>query len=208
MEKFWKSALAIGGIAAIGSFFLYALYKDWLKLPIFEKLSQYQTFVIMVIFLILTFLAFSLAIVTHIRVSRPNSNTPQVISNHGADGAIPQKVRWGPVDGLPAGIKVLGSENIFIPWQLLHTEITKKLLPQFEYIPTECSVELDDYKNKEDWIVKILNKEKNEVAHIWFGPDPNGLWKYDGLVRVGVTGSPPMVWQTFQRYSDNSYRGI
>jgi hypothetical protein len=55
MDKFWKAALTVGGLAAIGAFVFWSLYKDWLALPIFSKMSADQTFAIMKIFLWLTF---------------------------------------------------------------------------------------------------------------------------------------------------------
>lgn len=55
MDKFWKAALTVGGLAAIGAFVFWSLYKKWLSLPIFSKMSPDQTFWIMIIFLFLTF---------------------------------------------------------------------------------------------------------------------------------------------------------
>lgn len=57
MEKFWKSALGVAGLGAIGFFVFFALYKQWLSLGIFSRLDKEQTFIVMVIFLLLTFLA-------------------------------------------------------------------------------------------------------------------------------------------------------
>lgn len=57
MEKFWELSLAIGGISAIGAFIFYSLYKKWLSLDIFSKMTQKQTFEIMKFFLSLTFAA-------------------------------------------------------------------------------------------------------------------------------------------------------
>lgn len=56
-ERFWGAAIAVCGLGAIGAFVFWSLYKNWLSLPIFERMSQNQTFVIMIIFLVLTFLA-------------------------------------------------------------------------------------------------------------------------------------------------------
>lgn len=55
MEKFWKAALAVGGLGTVGAFVFWSLYKQWLTLPIFSMLSPDQTFEIMKIFLYLTF---------------------------------------------------------------------------------------------------------------------------------------------------------
>ncbi|MBC7367421.1 MAG: hypothetical protein H7343_11535 [Undibacterium sp.] len=53
MEKIWKAAFAVAGLGAIAFFVFYSLYRQWLTLPIFERLSQSQTFSVMVIFLVL-----------------------------------------------------------------------------------------------------------------------------------------------------------
>lgn len=55
MEKFWKAALAVGGLGTVGAFVFWSLYKQWLSLPIFSMLSSDQTFEIMKMFLLLTF---------------------------------------------------------------------------------------------------------------------------------------------------------
>ena len=65
MEKFWKAAIAVGGLAAIGAFVFWSLYKDWLSLQIFSKMSSEQTFTIMIIFLVLTFIALIVLVVAY-----------------------------------------------------------------------------------------------------------------------------------------------
>ena len=74
MEKFWKAALGVAGIGAIGLFVFYALYKKWLNLPIFAKITPDQTFSLMWGFLILTFLAMVIAIVAWLLRS-PNAES-------------------------------------------------------------------------------------------------------------------------------------
>ena len=66
MDKFWKAALAVGGLAAIGAFVFWSLYKNWLSLPIFSQMSADQTFAIMKIFLILTFIAMIALVVAYL----------------------------------------------------------------------------------------------------------------------------------------------
>ncbi|PPD24516.1 MAG: hypothetical protein CTY24_00900 [Methylobacter sp.] len=65
MERLWKAAFAVGGVAAIGAFVFWSLYKQWLSLPIFSQLNQNQTFVVMLVFLGLTFLALLAAFALH-----------------------------------------------------------------------------------------------------------------------------------------------
>jgi len=67
MERLWRAAFAVGGIAAVGAFVFWSLYKQWLALPIFEKLSQGQTFTVMLVFLALTFSALIAAFILHAR---------------------------------------------------------------------------------------------------------------------------------------------
>lgn len=57
MERFWKAALGIAGMGAVGFFTFYSLYKQWLSLPIFPTLTSEQAFILMLVFLVLTFLA-------------------------------------------------------------------------------------------------------------------------------------------------------
>src|SRR3954464_10110573 len=54
MEPFWKAALPVGGISAIGAAFFWTLYSKWLDLKIFAGLTQDQTFSLMILFLGLT----------------------------------------------------------------------------------------------------------------------------------------------------------
>ena len=56
INKFWKPALAVGGVAAIGAFIFYALYKQWLELQIFSALTSKDTFIVMLVFLVLVFI--------------------------------------------------------------------------------------------------------------------------------------------------------
>lgn len=55
MERFWKAALSVAGIGAIGFFVFWSLYKQWLTLPIFPQLTQDQAFQLLRYFLIFTF---------------------------------------------------------------------------------------------------------------------------------------------------------
>lgn len=74
-NTFWKAALAVGGVAAIGAFVFWSLYKDWLALPIFSKMSPDQTFEIMKIFLWLTFGALVLMVFSFILSKRHKNPT-------------------------------------------------------------------------------------------------------------------------------------
>lgn len=85
MEKFWKAALAVGGVSAIGAFVFWSLYKDWLALPIFSKMSPEQTFEIMKIFLYLAFAALVLFVFAYVRGSglrKQNESKEHVFNLH------------------------------------------------------------------------------------------------------------------------------
>ena len=203
MDKFWKLALGVGGLSSVGAFVFYSLYRNWLTLPIFANLSDDQTFLLMALFLIIVFLALLSLLFVYV-IRRTNG---EGVGSSCNDGKGAQLVRWGPVDGREPGIQVTsGDENLFIPWIELSQEINERLIPQVEYLNGFYNVAVNDFGKKKNWIVKVSTTSGEEVAHIWFGPDPGKLWKYDGLVRVGLPGSPAVVWQTFQRYADGSYR--
>jgi hypothetical protein len=68
MENIWKAAFAVAGVGAIAFFVFYSLYKQWLTLAVFAKLSQTQTFAVMVIFLVLTFGSLAAGLVAWNRV--------------------------------------------------------------------------------------------------------------------------------------------
>ena len=119
--------------------------------------------------------------------------------------AEPQQTRWEPLDGGPAGIRVI-STNEVIEWESLKPEIETKILKQVVQVPSGSTVEVRDFVGRKNWIVAVVAPDGSTVANIWFGPDPKNRWKFDGLVRVGSAGGTPAVWQTFQRYSDGSYR--
>jgi hypothetical protein len=65
MERFWKAALGVAGIGAIGFYVFYRLYHGWLKSvsPNLAHLDPGQTFSLMLVFLILTFLALMAALI-------------------------------------------------------------------------------------------------------------------------------------------------
>lgn len=80
MQAFWKAALAVGGLAAVGAFVLWSLYKQWLSLPIFSQVSPDQTFALMKIFLYLTFIAFAVCAVAF-AISKKKAASPTANSH-------------------------------------------------------------------------------------------------------------------------------
>lgn len=77
MEKFWKVAITISGLGAIGAFVFWSLYKQWLTLPIFSRLDSSQTFVIMLTFLGLTFLSLLAMLLVYFRLQTSNREAPE-----------------------------------------------------------------------------------------------------------------------------------
>lgn len=120
-------------------------------------------------------------------------------------------VRWGPKDGLEAGITINSVKENFIPWEKLKKEIETKLLIQVRVVPAGSKVELGELFGRKDWIVKIISPEGEEIGHVWFGVDPDSEWKEDGLIRLGkpnANDKKTVVWQIFQRHSDDTYHRI
>lgn len=73
MEKFWRAALAVAGLGAVGAFVFWSLYSKWISLGIFSNLSSEQTFVLMLVFLSLTFLALIAALITYAKLQKSGS---------------------------------------------------------------------------------------------------------------------------------------
>lgn len=74
-EKFWKLALTVGGLASVGAFVFWSLYKDWLTLQIFSELTSEQTYQLMLLFLWLTFGALVILGGIYFYKSQHSSNT-------------------------------------------------------------------------------------------------------------------------------------
>jgi hypothetical protein len=70
----------------------------------------------------------------------------------------------------------------------LQNELRRHLLPQLFANPAGFSFETRDYNGKIEWLVQVFQD--------------------DGLVRVGDANNPPHAWQTYQRYSDGTYRRL
>lgn len=139
------------------------------------------------------------------RESKKNERTETEI-------ALPQLVRWGPVDQKEPGITVEDeSGRMFIPWERLKIEVEVMLLPQLRPVPTGSTAELRDLRERKDWLVRLISPEGKEIADLWLGVDADNKWAWDGLVRIGASRrekAQTVVWQIFQRYSDGSYRRI
>jgi hypothetical protein len=123
--------------------------------------------------------------------------------------AVPQLVRWGPSDTLPAGIRVMAkdsSEVDFVEWPKLSREIEQNLMPQLFANPKGFKFALHDHNGKRDWLVQVRDVRGEWYCDVWFGNAPEHGWRFDGLIRVGDPNDSTPVWQTYQRYSDGTYR--
>lgn len=94
MERFWRIALGVAGIGAIGFFVFWSLYQRWLTLPIFPVLTQSQTFQLLRYFLFLTFGALTLAVVAYLFTYRRRQLIPQYVPIQSASLRLPNGSRF------------------------------------------------------------------------------------------------------------------
>jgi hypothetical protein len=87
MELFWKSAVALCGLGGIGAFVFWSLYKDWIQLPIFSTIPPKHTFVLMLVFLVLTFLSLISILITYV-VMRSKHDADAYSDQVNLDGEI------------------------------------------------------------------------------------------------------------------------
>jgi len=93
MERFWKAALGVAGIGAVGLFVLWSLYKQWLTLPIFPQLTQEQAFQLLLCFLFLTFGSAALGIVAFV-VTHNRPATDGDVPRHTSTLRLPNGSRF------------------------------------------------------------------------------------------------------------------
>lgn len=72
--NFWRASLGVAGLGGVAFFVFYGLYKKWLDLPIFRQLDAHQTFVLMLVFLFLTFVALVVGLIAYSRRRSPAEN--------------------------------------------------------------------------------------------------------------------------------------
>jgi len=70
MDKYWKSVIALTGLAGVGAFVFWSLNRGWLELGIFAKLTSEQTFILMLLFLALAFLGLLVLVGAHLKTYR------------------------------------------------------------------------------------------------------------------------------------------
>ncbi len=177
MDKFWKAALAVGGLAAIGAFIFWSLYKDWLSLPIFSKMSPDQTFMIMIIFLALTFIALIVLVVAYVfrgKNNRANGNSEHMFKLHdswnGVNEIDCERLIGPDVTNAVRAMTITASswlnelvdkeiiiQNHFEDFETLYTELMScnKVVPGFEKKALKCK----------DFISKEMEKAYSEMKN-------------------------------------------
>ncbi len=140
--------------------------------------------------------------------------TPNDFAQYGlqATQVEPQRILWGANVHRPPGIVITSSTpEEFVPWSELKPELEAGLLNQLgRHIPAGCTLALDVFEERPDWLVRIVSPDAERIGDVWFGNNPDDDWNYDGFVRAGIAYAKYIaeVWQVFQRYSDGSYRRI
>lgn len=94
MTKFWKAALGVAGIGAIGLFVFWSLYKEWLSLPIFPELTQIQAYNLLKIFLFLTFGALVISIIAYFFTHKPNAKDENYVPVNNENLRLPNGTRF------------------------------------------------------------------------------------------------------------------
>lgn len=124
----------------------------------------------------------------------------------------PTLVRWGPPDGKPAGVSAWpeGDErqSVFCDWADFKRELETMLLPQLFAEPSGFHFHKRDHHGKADWLVWVVDARGDRYCDVWLGVNPEKGWSFDGLVHLGNAETTPHVWQSYQRYSDGTYRRL
>jgi hypothetical protein len=127
---------------------------------------------------------------------------------------LPEKVEWGPNNGLEPGISIEPPRLIpwwpkFVPWSKLKPELTEKVVQRLARVPQRSDLRLKaGVTGKENLLIEIM-ADGCINCRVWIGGDPRRDHAFDGLIRIGrVCGSVSEIWSTFQRYTDGSYRKI
>ncbi len=78
-DKFWKRALKVGGLGTVGAFVVWRLLSKWLGLQIFSKLTAWQTFAVMVLFLLVAYAILATLVYAYLVIrNRPGSKNAEL----------------------------------------------------------------------------------------------------------------------------------
>ena len=87
--------------------------------------------------------------------------------------AVPQLLRWGPVDGEAAGIVVWAADGIgdksFIPWIDVQSELQSRLRSQLFIEPDVFSFELRDHHARKTGSSGLWTKTENVIVTCGLG---------------------------------------
>ncbi len=124
---------------------------------------------------------------------------------------FPQKVKW--VAGDHPGLQLQDANGTrggvtFVPWSDLNPQLRANLLPNLFKFSSTYRFEPQAWGDKKNEVIKILDADAKSVGWLWLGGNPDNGWEWDGLVRIGGDHRAEKVWQTYQRYSDGSYRRL
>jgi hypothetical protein len=89
VNEFWKIALGVAGLGSVAAFVLWSLYRQWLTLRIFQRMTRVQQFRIFVLFLVLTFLFAAAGLVTYAHTHSTQGTTPVVHLTQGQEETHP-----------------------------------------------------------------------------------------------------------------------
>src|SRR5262249_7360626 len=80
MAEFWRIALGIAGLGAIASFVVWSLYREWLRLDIFQRMTKDQQFKLFIIFMVFTFLFGICGLIVYVITTINSSNPKNAVS--------------------------------------------------------------------------------------------------------------------------------
>lgn len=79
-----------------------------------------------------------------------------------------QKTTGGPNDGKPPGVTVKSAAGErFVPWKDLQPKIETHLQNQLDiHVPANCTVVLDDFRGRQNWVVRIVDAQGNRLGYV------------------------------------------
>lgn len=80
MDVFWKTAVSVVGVGAVTSFVMWSLYREWIRLDVWQRMTKRQQFLLFVLFLSFTFFfaLAGLASFTFIQLNSPADTSEAV----------------------------------------------------------------------------------------------------------------------------------
>jgi hypothetical protein len=165
MQELWKIALGIAGLGAVSAFVFWSLYKDWLKLGIFQTMTRRQQFALFVLFLVLTFLFAISGLITYaIVTSGAHSNRRSFPTRFADDPVVGQlsyeipygfsligKAQSGIFDGEAQTVLAEDDDNTRFPYVMIDFDVTNP--SELEMRIVSIFVDVIRYEPVEAWEV-------------------------------------------------------